>query len=133
MGYKSREVRKKVAKVKYYLPDQRKTSRATMYIFFGILTFILVFFPFYGINLRYQVGFVFSKIFDTIGMISLMVGGVMTLISFLSVFTGRSVNTKYLIGGILLLWVGCWCTGAVLDLFGLSFGDSTSSGQGGYH
>ena len=112
---------------------ERRNSRTIVFIFLGIIVFIFVFFPFYGINLRYQVGSVFSKIFDTIGMICLLIGGVETAISVLGIFMGRSVNTKTFILGIVLLWVGCWCTGAVLNLFGFTIGDSGVSGNPGYH
>jgi len=84
-------------------------------------------------DLRYQLGTIFSEIFDKIGMFCLMIGGIIVLFSFIGIFTSRSVNTKYLITVIILLWVGWWCTGAVLNLFGITIGDATSSGGSGWH
>ena len=101
-------------------------------VIFGIAVFLLVFFPFYGINLRYQLSYTFRQIFETIGGISLTIGGLMVLVSILSLFTGgRSIRFHYLIVGVVLLWVGCWCTGAVVDLFGITIGNERASG--GYH
>jgi len=112
---------------------KRRNSRIPVFIFLGILVFVFVFFPFYGMNLRYHVAAVFSKIFDTIGIICLFAGGIATSISLIGILVGRSINTKTFIIGIVLLWVGCWCTGAVLDLFGITIGDSGVSGNPGYH
>lgn len=66
-------------------------------------------------------------------MICLTVGGVTLIISIVGIFTGRSVNIKYLLMAIVLLWVGNWCTGVVIELFGFDIGDSSTSGQTGYH
>ncbi len=57
----------------------------------------------------------------------------MIIFSIVSLFTGRSINTKYFIMGIVLLWAGCWYSETVLDIFGFTFGDSSSQGQTGYH
>jgi len=94
---------------------------------------VFVFFPFYGITLRYQVGSVFSKVFDSIGILCLLAGGLAVSFSVLGIFTGRSINTKTFIIGIVLLWVGCWCTGVVLKLFGNTIGGSGVSENPGYH
>jgi hypothetical protein len=112
---------------------ERRNSRTGIFLFSGILVFMFFFFPFYGMNLRYQVGFVFSKIFDTIGMMCLFAGGIAVSISLIGILLGRSINTKTFILGIVLLWVGCWCTGAVLNLFGSTIGRSGGSGNPGYH
>ena len=104
---------------KYYLLKPERNSKWTIYIFIGIIIFVVIYFPFFAVNLRYQVGATFSKIFDYIGGVCLTVGSAMTLISVLSLFISRSMNTRWLIIGIALLWVGCWCTGSVLNLFGI--------------
>ncbi|MHA2339340.1 MAG: hypothetical protein ACXACX_18710 [Candidatus Hodarchaeales archaeon] len=63
---------------------------------------------------------------------SLTIGGVMVMVSILGLFTGgRSIRFHYLIVGVVLLWIGCWCTGTVLDLFGVTIGSERASG--GYH
>jgi len=94
---------------------------------------VFVFFPFYGITLCYQVGSVFSKVFDSIGILCLLAGRLAVSFSVLGIFTGRSINTKTFIIGIVLLWVGCWCTGVVLKLFGNTIGGSGVSENPGYH
>ena len=116
----------------YLIGSSGKSSRWIYIAFFCIIVFLLVFFPFYGINLRYRVGFIFRQIFDTIGGISLTIGGFLTALSLLSLFMGgRSIRLRWLIMGVVLLWVGCWCTGAVVDLFGTTIG--TDRPTGGYH
>ncbi|MBA7514544.1 hypothetical protein ES705_06574 [subsurface metagenome] len=122
-----------MSKSKYYLMRDRRNSRTTVFILLGILVFVFVFFPFYGMNLRYHVAAVFSKIFDTIGIICLLAGGLAVSFSVLGIFTGRTINTRTFIIGIVLLWVGCWCTGAVLKLFGNTIGGSSSPENPGYH
>ncbi len=116
----------------YLIGSNGKTSRWIYLTFFCILAFILVFFPFYAVNLRYQLGYIFRQIFDGIGWISLTLGSLLTAISILSLFTGgRSMRTSTLIVGIVLLWIGCWVTGSVFNLFGITIGNERASG--GYH
>ncbi len=122
-----------MSKSKYYLMRERRNSRSTVFIFLGIVICVFIFFPFYGINLRYQVGSTFSKIFDSIGIICLLAGGLAVSFSVLGIFTGRTINTRTFIIGIVLLWVGCWCTGAVLKLFGNTIGGSSTPENPGYH
>jgi len=122
-----REMRKE----KYYLLKPEKNSKWVAYTFIGIIIFIVIYFPFFAVNLRYQIGAAFSKIFDTIGGICLTVGSALTIACLLSVFTGRILRFKYFIVGITLLWVGCWCTGSVLTILGIAIGNETSNP--GYH
>ena len=122
-----REMRKE----KYYLLKPEKNSKLVVYTFIGIIIFIVIYFPFFAVNLRYQIGSVFSRIFDTFGVACLTIGGALTAISVLSLFISKSINTRWLILGIVLLWVGCWCTGSVLNIFGITIGNETSNP--GYH
>ena len=108
------------------------TSRWLYYVIFGIIVFALIFFPFYAVNLRYQLSYIFGQIFDTIGWISLSIGTLMMLISILGLFTGgRSIRFHYLIIGVVLLWIGSWCTGIIVEIFGITIGNETATG--GYH
>ena len=116
----------------YYLPGYQKKSRTMTYVIIGIIIFIGVIFPFFAVNLRYQVGYIFSQIFDSIGMLCLTLGGIFTLFSILSVFVQRSLSPRYFIMGIVLLWIGCLCTGTVIEFFGFTVGNERSAG-GGYH
>ena len=116
----------------YLIGSKGGTSRWIYITFFCIIAFSLVFFPFYAVNLRYQIGYIFRQILDGIGWISLTLGSLLTALSILSLFTGgRSMRTSTLIVGIVLLWIGCWVTGSVFNLFGMTIGNERASG--GYH
>ena len=115
----------------YYLPGYQKKSRTMTLIIIGIIFFVGVLFPFIAVNLRYQVGSIFSKIFDSIGTLCMIFGGILTLFSVLSIFFQKSFRSRYFIMGIVLLWVGCWCTGAVIEIFGFTIGNEHATG--GYH
>lgn len=117
----------------YYLIGSDSGNKRWIYLtFFCILAFILVFFPFYAINMRYQVGYIFQQIIDGIGWFSLTVGGFLTTICIVSLFIGgRSMNIRLLIIGIVLLWIGCWVTGSVFNLFGSTIGNERP--PSGYH
>ncbi|NVM34425.1 MAG: hypothetical protein HWN81_02440 [Candidatus Lokiarchaeota archaeon] len=45
----------------------------------------------------------------------------------------RKIDKDWWVVAIVLLWFGCWCNGAVIEFFGVSIGDSASSGQSGYY
>lgn len=116
----------------YLIGSSQGKSRWIYFTFFCIVAFILVFFPFYAINMRYQLGYIFRQIIDSIGWISLTLGGLLTMVSILSLFTGgRSLRFNYLIIGVVLLWIGSWCTGVVIDIFGITIGNERV--LGGYH
>ncbi len=42
------------------MPDNRNKSRGTAYVIIGIIIFVGIFFPFFGMNLRHQVGYISS-------------------------------------------------------------------------
>ncbi|MFX1309857.1 MAG: hypothetical protein ACFE9M_04840 [Promethearchaeota archaeon] len=117
----------------YIVKPKYEQSRRIIAILLGILIFVFVFFPFFGLTLRYQIGGLFSALLDGIGQLCLIIGGVLSLVGFVGIFTRSHNWAKHVIIGIALLWIGCWCTGAVLELFGIIIGGSTSSGGGGYH
>ncbi|MFX0105248.1 MAG: hypothetical protein ACFE75_07140 [Candidatus Hodarchaeota archaeon] len=54
------------------------------------------------------------------------------MIGVVGIFTRSHNWTRHIIIGIILLWVGCWCTGTVIDLLGIPIGDSGGL-KGGYH
>lgn len=105
-----------------------------MMVIFGIAIFILVFFPFYGLNLRFHIGYLLNKIFDTIGRLSFIGGGFLLTLSVISLFLGKKIRVGWLIMAIVLLWISCWCTGTFLDLWGFIIGDPQNTGGGsGYY
>jgi hypothetical protein len=122
-----------MAQKKYIIIGEDKRNKTVVYTFFGILIFVAVFFPLFELNFRYQLGQFFSKIFDIIGTISLTIGSAIVVITILTLFAGGKVFLRTLIVGIVLVWIGCWCTGAVVNLFGVSIGNSDTSGGAGYH
>jgi hypothetical protein len=128
-----------ISKKKYYYDvlKSRKplqsTSRLTMTIIFGILIFVFIFFPLFGLNLRYQISGVLSILIDGIGSFCLIIGGLYMIVAVFGIFTKDNKWIKKVIIGATLLWVGCWCTGAVLDFFGILIGEATSSVGSGYH
>ena len=107
-------------------------STNTVYLVFGGIIVFLIAYPFVAISLRYQTGYIFAKAFDFIGTVCLTVGGFFTALSILNVFFGgRSLNLKMLTTGIVFLWIGCWITGSVLNIFGITIGSENTSP--GYH
>ncbi|MFX1419599.1 MAG: hypothetical protein ACFE9N_11825 [Promethearchaeota archaeon] len=70
---------------------------------------------------------------DTLGSFCLAIGGLSFLIGFVGIFTRSLHWSRNVIIGITLLWIGCWCTGAVLNLFGFLIGEETSSGGSGWY
>lgn len=94
---------------------------------------MLIFFPFFAVNLRYQLGYVFGKIIDMIGHYSLIGGGFLLILYVMSIFIGKTIRMRWLIAGIVLLWIGCWCTGLIIEIFGIPIGEATNSGGYGYY
>ena len=118
-------------KEKYYVLRSEKNSKWLYYVFIGIAAFILIYFPFFAMNLRYQVGAVFSKLFDAFGMVCLGMGGIFSLISLFNLFGKGKINIKFLVLGVVLVWIGCWCTGRVVELFWVIIGNEPPNP--GYH
>ncbi|KKL81166.1 hypothetical protein LCGC14_1997490 [marine sediment metagenome] len=115
---------------KYYRISSDSRSRIP-YVLFGIVAFLLVGFPFFAVNMRFQLGAIFLKIFDTIGTFCLTIGGAITAISVLSIFARSPIRMRTFMIGIALLWIGSWCTGAVINLFGTAIGQQQP--PSGYH
>ncbi len=118
-------------KEEYYLIGYQGKSKFILYLFFGVIVFIVIFFPFFAINMRYQMGYLFSKVFNFIGSTCLTLGGVILVFSVIQLLLGGRINTRWLIVGIVLLWVGSWCTGTLIELFGIQIGINQPSD--GYH
>jgi len=117
-------------KIKYLTEKKGPRSYAT--VFFVIVIFLLVF-PFFAVNLRYQVGSFFRIIFDYFGNVCLMGGGALFALWVLSIFANKSIKVHWLIVSLVLLWVGCWCTGATIEIWGYIIGEGANSGNSGYY
>jgi hypothetical protein len=110
----------------------RSSARGITGVFLFIILFLVVF-PFVALPLRYQVGGVLSAVIDGIGRFSLLIGVVFLIIAFAEIIKGRVDDfAKHIVIGVVLLWVGCMCTGIAIDIFGFIIG-SGSSGGSGYH
>lgn len=125
--------RKETYYTHYIVKPKHSSSKRIMAIFFVLLVFVFIFFPIFGLNWRFQIGGVLSTLIDGIGSICLTIGGLLFLWGLVGVFTQSSHWARNVIIGVVLLWIGCWCTGAVLNLFGTIIGDATSSGGSGWH
>jgi hypothetical protein len=125
--------RKRSYETQYTVKPKYEQSRWIIAIFFCILLFVFIFFPIFGLNWRYEIGGVFSIVIDAIGAFCLTIGGLYTLVGFVGILTRSPRCVRNVIIGVTLLWIGCWCTGAVLNLFGIAIGDATSSGGSGWH
>jgi len=84
-------------------------SKSVFWIFFGILGFIAIYMPFYGANLRYQTGTMFSKTFNFIGTTLMVLGGLMLIWGLFSLFCGStSGGIKLMILGVLLIIIASY-------------------------
>lgn len=118
---------------KRYIEKQRN-SRGIIAVFLGILIFLVFFFPFYGLSMRYYIGYGIRTLFNGIGSLSLMGGSFLLILSVISLFFGKKIRVGWLIVAVVLIWIGGWCTGTYINLFGFLVGNTQGSGAGtGYH
>jgi peptidoglycan/LPS O-acetylase OafA/YrhL len=103
-----------------YSQKKRSPNKAFL-AFLGILGFIAVYVPFFGLNLQYQTGTIFKYIFNTIGTLCLVLGMTGFIINILKIFL-----KKISIGGftvsVLLLWIGAFLTGTSFTIWGFLMG-----------
>ncbi len=123
-----------MSKANYYVISGGKTKKKTgVYVLFGIAVFVLFFFPFFGLTLRYQLGTFLSQIIGGLGTFSLAIGAMCLGIGIIGVFTNLRHWPKYVMIGIVLLWIGAWCTGVIVEFFGITIGGPDKTGGSGYH
>lgn len=102
----------------YYHNQEEKSSNTIIIILFGLVVFIFLFFPFFGGELKYHLGSMFSKIIDIIGTLSFTIGGLFFIVGVIEIFAQSGKWIRNIIVGVVLLWVGCWCSGTVIDILG---------------
>jgi hypothetical protein len=103
------------------------------YLFYAIIAFLAIYMPFFGSELRYQLGGIFKLVFDTVGMFCVF-GGVLCILLGIIGLIGRRFSIGYIVMGAILLWIGCWMTGITFNFFGVDFGGGSSSASSrGYH
>ena len=95
----------------------------------GITIFIFVYFPFFATNLRYTVGSLLRKVFDTIGSVCIVAGVLYLSVALFELYSRGHNWTKKVLVGVVLLYVGCWLTGIPFALSS-KIGDGSSAG---YH
>ncbi len=115
----------------YIVEGKSQGKKYAKYIFYGIIAFLAIYMPFFGSDLRYQLGAIFDMAFNIIGWFCVFGGIIYILLGVLGLF-GRNILIGRIIIGALLLWVGCWMTGIAINFFGVDFGGSSASSKG-YH
>lgn len=98
---------------------RRRTSRLTFYVI-GIVLFLLVFIPFYGITLRYYIGTSFRLVIDYLGNILQTVGGLQLGFVLLVLFFNKKIWIKGMITGFVLVYMGAFLTGGTVIFFGIT-------------
>jgi len=109
---------------------RRRTSWITIFVI-GVVLFLLVFMPFYGITLRYYIGTSFRLVFDYLGKIFQTVGGLTLLIVGARLIFNHKISINGMTAGLLLLYMGAFLTGGTLVLFGMTLYQPTTTP--GYH
>jgi len=89
--------------------DGKKHSKYFYVIFFGIIMFVVLYFPLFGSSMRYEYGRSFSLIFSSIGTILVYLGTIYILIGVLSFFNmNPGKGFRFLILGVILLSFAAW-------------------------
>jgi hypothetical protein len=116
----------------YYKKDdgdhrgRRRTSRITLLVI-GMVLFVLVFMPFYGITLRYYIGTSFRLVFDYLGKIFQTVGGFTLLIVGAKLLIGKKIWGGGMISGLILLYMSAFLTGGTVVIFGMTLYQPTTT------
>lgn len=113
-----------------FYQEKKSKSRTSTGIFFGILGFIAIWVPFFGMNLQFQIGTFFYIIFTKLGELCILAGWIMLGFLIILIFITRKIYLKSMIFSILLLWAGYFLTGQVFVLFGFQLGNNQPPG---YH
>ena len=114
-----------MATKKYYKMKEKKSP--TLSIFFGIVVFVFLLFPFFIINLRYEIGSALSIIINGIGGFSMVIGWIFLVFGVVGVITRSRYWVRHVVIGVILLWIGAWCTGAIVNFFGFNINNVSIS------
>ncbi|KKL80254.1 hypothetical protein LCGC14_2006610 [marine sediment metagenome] len=112
----------------YVLIPEKKKPTINIYIGIIIVAFVLI--PIVIMPLRYQIGAAFSTIINGIGGFSLIIGGVFMTFGVVGIFTRSRYWVKHIVVGVVLLWIGSWCTGLIIDFLGIPISGPGSTGSG---
>ena len=87
--------------------EDNKKFNVVFWVFFGIIGFLAIYFPFFGPNLRFQTGMMLSKVFTTVGTVLVTLGALMFIWGLLSLFCGRtSSGVKVMLLGFVMMFLG---------------------------
>ena len=95
---------------------KKKKNTFVYWAFFGLIGFLVIYFPLYGTALRYQTGSLFNgtldSIFGFIGPIITTFGGYMLIFGFFSLICGKRMGgVKVMLVGVIFLYIGGFCVG----------------------
>ena len=85
----------------------KKRGSSILWVFFGVIGFIAIYFPLFGSNLRFTVGTFFSQAFRTLGTICLTLGVLIMVWGFLTLICTRSMKAiSFMLLGFFLMLLG---------------------------
>lgn len=89
------------------------------WIFFALIGFITIYYPFFGSNLRFATGEFFSRIFRMIGIVCTTVGALILVWGILTLFCTRSFKaiSIMLLGFFLIILGSFWLDPGTFGLF----------------
>lgn len=108
----------------------RRRGTGAKWVLGGILIFLTIYMPFFGINLQYQVGSFLYLLCSKLGELCVWGGWILLAFAILGGFFAKKVWIKTMILGIVLLWVGSCLTGQTFELFNFMVGPDNPQG---YH
>jgi len=76
-----------MSRYKSYGYNGRRRGSKVFWIFLAIILFGAIYYPFYGKDLRFEIGTLVSEVFNTIGALLIIIGIILTLIAFFQAFS----------------------------------------------
>ena len=93
----------------YVIIKKDRKSKWVFWVFFGILGFLLIYFPFFAPNLRFQASNFFSRIFYIFGTIFISLGVLMIVFGLILVLCKRAgFGISLMLIGVLLVFLGSY-------------------------
>ena len=91
----------------FIIISNKKRGSSILWIFFGIIGFIAIYFPLFGGNLRFTTGMYFSRIFTLAGTVCRTLGIIILAWGFLMLICTHSFKSlKIMLFGFFLLILG---------------------------
>ena len=107
----------------YVMKRKKRNVMLPIIILIVIVTIIM---PIYGTTLRYQVSVSIRLVCDYLGNIFQQFGWLFLMITAIQAFFGK-VKLKWMITGILLLYVGAFLTGGTVTILGMTIYEPISN------